>query len=236
MGKSIYRVLVVSPDGEAAAVIQEALEQAAHITERADNGRDGLFMAATERFDVMVCERSLPDGLDGLKLVQTLRSQRNSIAVIVLSDKATVAERIEGLQAGSDDYQGKPLDMLELIARVEALGRRDTLGHAVTKLAVEDLELHLLTQEVYRAGRQIDLLPREYSILRCLVENRGRVVTRNMLLETVWNYNRHTQTNMIEMHMCCLRQKVDKPFAYPLIKTVRGAGYTIEPSRGSLPH
>jgi two-component system OmpR family response regulator len=121
--------------------------------------------------------------------------------------------------------------MTELLARVEALGRRDSLAPAVTKLEVEDLELDLLTQEVYRAGKQIELLPREYSILRCLVENSGKIVTRKMLLETVWNYSRHTQTNLIEMHMCCLRQKVDKPFAHPLIQTVRGAGYIIRPTK-----
>jgi two-component system OmpR family response regulator len=228
MGKPSYRILVVEPDREAAAVIQRALEDETHVAEHVDNGRDGLFMAASERFQVMVCERSLPGGLDGLKLVRTLRSQRNPIAIMVLSDTATAAERVEGLRAGSDDYQCKPLDTEELIARIEALGRRDKLELAVTKLNTEDLELDLLTQEVFRAGKKVDLLPREYSILRCLLENKDKIVTRKMLLESVWNYSRHTQTNMIEMHMCCLRQKLDKPFPYPMIQTVRGAGYMIK--------
>jgi two-component system, OmpR family, response regulator len=231
MGKPSYRVLVVEPNHETAAVIQRALEEETHLAEHVDNGRDGLFMAASERFQVMVCERSLPDGLDGLKVVRTLRSQRNSIAIMVLSDTATAAERVEGLQAGSDDYQCKPLDTEELIARIEALGRRDKLELAVTKLNIQDLELDLLTQEVYRAEKKIELLPREYSILRCLLQNKDKVVTRKMLLEVVWNYSRHTQTNVIEMHMCCLRNKLDKPFPYPLIQTIRGAGYMIQSNR-----
>ncbi|HEX2940201.1 MAG TPA: response regulator transcription factor [Rhodopila sp.] len=221
------RILVVEGDRETAASIRQSFHDAGYITEHADNGRDGLFMAASERFDAIILERLLPGSFDGLKLLKTLRAQKNPVPVLILSSMAAVADRIEGLEAGSDDYLPKPFDMTELLARIEALGRRDRREPQVTTLVVDDLELDLLTRQVRRAGQKIELQPREFLLLQYLMRHAGQVVTRTMLLEDVWNYHFYPQTNVIDMHVSCLRQKVDKPFGRPLIHTVRGAGYMM---------
>ncbi|PPQ30173.1 DNA-binding response regulator [Rhodopila globiformis] len=221
------QLLVIDADKEIAAAIRRGLHDAGHIVELADNGRDGLFMAASDRFDVVILERALPGEIDGLKLVMTLRSHQNLVPILMLSMLASVTDRIEGLEAGCDDYLPKPFDMTELAARVEALKRRDHREARPSKLVVEDLELDLLTREVRRAGCRIDLLPREYLLLNYLMRHAGQVVTRTMLLENVWNYNFYPQTNVVDMQVSCLRQKVDKPFPRPLIHTVRRAGYMM---------
>jgi len=203
------------------------LKEAGHVVEHADNGRDGLFLAASETFDAVVLDRMLPGGIDGLRLVETLRAQKNSVPVMILSALADVDERVRGLKAGGDDYLTKPFAFAELLARVEALGRRSKGEGPLTKLVVEDLELDLLSRQVKRAGQKIDLQPREFRLLEYLMRHAGQVVTRTMLLEGVWDYHFDPQTNVIDVHVSRLRQKVDKPFPIPLIQTVRNAGYML---------
>jgi two-component system, OmpR family, response regulator len=197
------------------------------VVEHADNGRDGLFLAASETFDAVILDRMLPGGIDGLRLVETLRAQKNTIPVLILSALADVDERVRGLKAGGDDYLTKPFAFAELLARVEALARRGKGEGPVTKLVVEDLELDLLSRQVKRAGQKIDLQPREFRLLEYLMRHAGQVVTRTMLLEGVWDYHFDPQTNVIDVHVSRLRQKVDKPFPIALIQTVRNAGYML---------
>jgi len=195
--------------------------------ELADNGRDGLFLAASEAFDAVILDRMLPGGIDGIRLLETLRGQKNTVPVLILSALADVDERVRGLKAGGDDYLTKPFAFAELLARVEALARRGKGEGPVTKLVVEDLELDLLSRQVKRAGQKVDLQPREFRLLEYLMRHAGQVVTRTMLLEGVWDYHFDPQTNVIDVHVSRLRQKVDKPFPTPLIHTVRNAGYML---------
>jgi len=197
------------------------------VVEHADNGRDGLFMAASETFDAVILDRMLPGGIDGLKILETLRGQKNAVPVLILSAMAEVDDRVKGLKAGGDDYLTKPFAFAELLARVEALIRRGKGEGPVTKLVVEDLELDLLSRQVKRAGQKIDLQPREFRLLEFLMRHAGQVVTRTMLLEGVWDYHFDPQTNVIDVHVSRLRQKVDKPFPSGLIHTVRNAGYML---------
>ena len=221
------RILVVEDDKDVANFIVKGLKEAGHVVEHADNGRDGLFMAASETFDAIVLDRMLPGGVDGLRLLETLRSQSNTTPVMFLSALAQVDDRVRGLKAGGDDYMTKPFAFAELLARVEALTRRGKSEGPTTKLVVGDLEVELLSRGVRRAGQKIDLQPREFRLLEFLMRHAGQVVTRTMLLEGVWDYHFDPQTNVIDVHVSRLRQKVDKPFASPLIHTVRNAGYML---------
>ena len=221
------RILVVEDDKDVGAFVVRGLKEAGHVVEHADNGRDGLFMAASEAFDAVILDRMLPGGIDGLKILETLRGQKNTVPVLILSALADVDERVRGLKAGGDDYLTKPFAFAELLARVEALARRGKGEGPVTKLVVEDLELDLLSRQVKRAGQKIDLQPREFRLLEYLMRHAGQVVTRTMLLEGVWDYHFDPQTNVIDVHVSRLRQKVDKPFPTPLIHTVRNAGYML---------
>jgi two-component system OmpR family response regulator len=223
------RILVVEDDRDVAAFVVKGLREAGHVVEHAENGRDGLFMAAGEGFDAVILDRMLPGGVDGLGLLQTLRSQNNNIPVLFLSAMAQVDDRVRGLKAGGDDYLTKPFAFSELLARVEALNRRRHGDGPATKLVVGDLELDLLSRQVKRAGQKIDLQPREFRLLEYLMRHAGQVVTRTMLLEGVWDYHFDPQTNVIDVHVSRLRQKIDKPFPRPLIHTVRNAGYIIRP-------
>jgi two-component system OmpR family response regulator len=207
--------------------VVRGLKEAGHVVELADNGRDGLFLAASEAFDAVILDRMLPGGIDGIRLLETLRAQKNTVPVLILSALADVDERVRGLKAGGDDYLTKPFAFAELLARVEALARRGKGEGPVTKLVVEDLELDLLSRQVKRAGQKIDLQPREFRLLEYLMRHAGQVVTRTMLLEGVWDYHFDPQTNVIDVHVSRLRQKVDKPFPSPLIHTVRNAGYML---------
>ena len=218
------RILVVEDDKDVGGFVVRGLKEAGHVVEHADNGRDGLFMAASEAFDAVILDRMLPGGIDGLRLLETLRAQKNTVPVLILSALADVDERVRGLKAGGDDYLTKPFAFAELLARVEALARRGKGEGPVTKLVVEDLELDLLSRQVKRAGQKIDLQPREFRLLEYLMRHAGQVVTRTMLLEGVWDYHFDPQTNVIDVHVSRLRQKVDKPFPTPLIHTVRNAG------------
>ena len=221
------RILVVEDDKDVAGFVVKGLKEAGHVVEHAATGRDGLFMAASEAFDAIVLDRMLPGGVDGLRLLETLRSQGNNTPVLFLSAMAQVDDRVRGLKAGGDDYMTKPFAFAELLARVEALARRGKSEGPTTRLSVADLEMELLSRGVKRAGQKIDLQPREFRLLEYLMRHAGQVVTRTMLLEGVWDYHFDPQTNVIDVHVSRLRQKVDKPFPVPLIHTVRNAGYML---------
>ncbi|MBV8095396.1 MAG: response regulator transcription factor [Acetobacteraceae bacterium] len=221
------RILVVEDDKDVAGFVVRGLKEAGHVVEHADNGRDGLFLAASEPFDAVVLDRMLPGGIDGLRLLETLRAQKITVPVLFLSALGEVDDRVRGLKAGGDDYLTKPFAFAELLARVEALARRGKTDAPITKLTVADLELDLLSRQVKRAGQKIDLQPREFRLLEYLMRHAGQVVTRTMLLESVWDYHFDPQTNVIDVHVSRLRQKVDKPFPAPLIHTVRNAGYML---------
>jgi two-component system, OmpR family, response regulator len=222
------RVLVIEDDTDVAAYIVKALTEAGHNPSHADNGRDGLVMATTEDFDVLVVDRMLP-GPDGLTIIRTLRASEDQTPALILSALGDVDDRVKGLKAGGDDYLTKPFAASELLARLEALTRRASArgAPAETKLSVGDLEMDLLSRSVSRAGTVIDLQPREFRLLECLMRNAGSVVTRTMLLEDVWDYHFDPQTNVIDVHVSRLRQKIDRDFDTPLLQTVRGAGYVL---------
>jgi two-component system OmpR family response regulator len=221
------RILLVEDDAEVARFVVKGLKEAGHAVEHAPNGRDGLFLAASEPFDVLVLDRMLPGGVDGVRLVETLRTQGNRTPVLFLSALSAVDERVRGLKAGGDDYLPKPFAFAELLARVEALARRPAVDAPATRLKVGDLEMDLLARSVIRGGKRIDVQPREFRLLEQLLRHAGQVVTRTMLLEKVWDYHFDPQTNVIDVHVSRLRQKVDKGFDKALIHTVRNAGYMI---------
>src|SRR5208283_671878 len=227
-GGKKMRILVVEDDKDVAGFVVRGLREAGHVVEHAGNGRDGLFMAASESFDAVILDRMLPGGVDGLRLLETLRAQKNAVPVLFLSALAEVDDRVKGLRAGGDDYLTKPFAFSELLARVEALARRGKGDGPITRLQVGDLELDLLSRQVKRAGQKIDLQPREFRLLEYLMRHAGQVVTRTMLLEGVWDYHFDPQTNVIDVHVSRLRQKVDKPFPSQLIHTVRNAGYMLK--------
>ncbi|AHI26442.1 response regulator [Komagataeibacter swingsii] len=221
-------ILVVEDDPTVRSFVAKGLKEAGHLVELTDNGKDGLFMAVSEKFDLIILDRMLPGGIDGVRLLETIRAQNNTTPVLLLSALADVDDRVQGLKAGGDDYVTKPFAFSELLARVEALGRRGRTETAPqTKLELADLEIDLLSRTVRRAGQKIDLQPREFRLLEYLTRHAGQVVTRTMLLEGVWDYHFDPQTNVIDVHVSRLRQKVDKPFGTPLIHTIRNAGYML---------
>ncbi len=222
------RVLVVEDDRDVAGFVVKGLREAGHVAEHADNGRDGLFMAASEPFDAIILDRMLPGGIDGLRVLETLRGQDNHTPVLFLSAMAGVDDRVRGLKAGGDDYLTKPFAFSELLARVEALARRGHNSGPETKLVAGDLEMDLLSRSVRRQGQKIDLQPREFRLLEFLMRHANQVVTRTMLLEGVWDYHFDPQTNVIDVHVSRLRQKIDKPFDSAVIHTVRSAGYMLK--------
>ena len=223
---SAMRILIIEDDAEAGEYLCKGLRESGHGAELVQDGRDGLLQAATGEWDVLIVDRMLP-GLDGLSLVRHLRATGHSTPVLFLSALGEVDDRVKGLRAGGDDYLVKPYAFSELLARVENLARRQTTAPVATRLRVADLELDLLTRKVTRAGKVIDLQPREFQLLETLLRHPGRVMTRTMLLETVWDYHFDPQTNVIDVHISRLRQKVDRGFEQPLIHTVRGAGYCL---------
>lgn len=221
------RILVIEDDRTTGDYILQGLSEEGHVADLCHSGRDGLICAQTNDFDVLVVDRMLPD-LDGLSLVRTLRAARNLTPVIFLTALGGVDDRIEGLNAGGDDYLVKPFAFGELSARINALARRPQLRETQTELVAGDLRMDLISRSVTRAGVAIDLLPREFSLLECLMRRKGRVQTRTMLLEAVWDLNFDPQTNVVESHISRLRAKIDKPFNDEIIRTVRGAGYRID--------
>ncbi|RBO51614.1 DNA-binding response regulator [Rhodovulum sp. BSW8] len=220
------KLLVVEDDPTTAQFIARGLGEEGHSVDCLDNGRDALTRALATAYDVMVVDRMLPE-LDGLSLVRALRAAHVTTPAIFLTSMSGVDDRIDGLRAGGDDYLVKPFAFGELSARIEALGRRPPMQETETVLKAADLEMDLVRRTVSRAGRRIDLLPREFALLEHLLRHKGRVQTRTMLLESVWDINFDPQTNVVETHISRLRAKVDKPFDKELIATVRGAGYRI---------
>ena len=220
------RILVIEDDAETANYLVGGLEEEGHAVTRAGNGRDGLFLAMTETFDLLIVDRMLPE-LDGLTLVKTLRSAHMEAPILFLTTMAGIEERVTGLNAGGDDYLVKPFAFSELIARVNALARRPRGTAVETRFRVADLELDLLKRVVKRNGHEIPLQPREFRLLEYLMRHAGQVVTRTMLLDNVWNYHFDPRTNVVESHLSRLRTKIDKGFGTELIHTVRGAGYCL---------
>ena len=220
------RILVIEDDAAAAEYVAKGLREAGHTADLAGTGRDGLFLATTESFDLVILDRMLPE-MDGLTILRTMRASEITTPVLVLSALGDVDERVAGLTAGGDDYLTKPYAFAELLARAEALFRRRATEAPTTELHVGDLTMDLLSRRVTRAGVDIDLQPREYSLLELLMRHAGQVVTRTMLLEQVWGYHFDPQTNVIDVHVSRLRTKIDKDFSEPLLKTIRGAGYMM---------
>lgn len=220
------RILVIEDDVETANYVTTGLREEGHNVSCAYGGRDGLFMAASEDFDLAIVDRMLPE-IDGLAVVTALRAAKVQTPILFLTTMAGVEDRVAGLNAGGDDYLVKPFAFSELVARVSALGRRPRTTSSETLFKVADLEVDLLTRTVRRAGREIVLQPREFSLLEYLIRHAGHVVTRTMLLENVWDYHFDPKTNIVESHLSRLRNKVDKGFRIELIHTVRGAGYCL---------
>ena len=220
------KVLVIEDDPHVAGFLVKALREAGASVDHAADGKEGLFLASAAPHDVMVVDRMLP-GLDGLAIVRALRAAGDRTPVLILSALGEVDHRVEGLRAGGDDYLVKPFAFSELHARLEALLRRSGSEAPATRLQVSDLEMDLLARTVTRAGRPVDLQPREFRLLEYRMRHAGQVVTRTMLLEHVWDYHFDPQTNVIDVHVSRLRRKIDRDFETPLLHTVRGAGYVL---------
>jgi two-component system OmpR family response regulator len=220
------KILLIEDDSETAAYLMGGLREHGHVVDRAADGREGLFMATTGPYDVLIVDRMLP-GFDGLSLVKVARAANVRTPVLFLTTLAGIDDRVRGLDAGGDDYLVKPFAFSELLARVHALGRRPPLSDSPTLLRVGDLELDLQRRAAARAGRRIDLQPKEFRLLEYLMRHAGQVVTRTMLLEQVWDFHFDPKTSVVETHISRLRSKVDKGFALELIHTARGAGYCL---------
>ncbi len=220
------KLLVVEDDATTGSYIARGLREEGHVVDLIENGKDGLIAATSGKYDVLVLDRMLPQ-VDGLTVLKTLRGSGNRTPALMLTALSDVEDRIEGLQSGADDYLAKPFAFGELSARIHALARRPQALDAETILRAADLEMNLITRQVTRGGVSIDLLPREFALLEHLLRRKGRVQTRTMLLENVWDISFDPGTNVVETHVSRLRAKVDKPFERELIETVRGAGYRI---------
>lgn len=220
------RALLIEDDPHTAAFVCKAMREEGHVPDHVDNGRDGLFLATTERYDVLVIDRMVPV-LDGLSLLRALRAAGNATPAILLTALSDVDHRVEGLKAGADDYLAKPFAYAELSARMDNVRRRGGSEAPTTRLRVADLELDLLSRRATRGERRIDLQPRELRLLEYLMRQAGSVVTRTMLLEAVWDYHFDPQTNVIDVHVSRLRQKLEGPGEPSLLHTVRGAGYRL---------
>jgi len=220
------KILLIEDDREAASYLIQALDEAGHITRHAADGETGYAMASDMDYDVLIVDRMLPRR-DGLSIVESLRAEGDKTPVLILSALGEVDDRVTGLRAGGDDYLTKPYAFTELLARVEVLARRSSPSEAATSYQVGGLALDRLSRKVERDGETILLQPREFRLLEYLMKHAGKVVTRTMLLENVWDYHFDPQTNVIDVHMSRLRSKIDKGHASPLLHTVRGAGYMI---------
>jgi two-component system OmpR family response regulator len=220
------KLLLVEDDREAGAYLKRALGQAGHNVDIAAVGRDGLMLAVGEAYDVIVLDRMLPE-IDGMAILRTVRASKVRTPVLLLTAMGGIDDRVEGLEAGADDYLVKPFAFAELLARINALARRPPTHDVATVLHVGDLEVDLLKRLVTRSGEKIDLQPREFQILEYLARHTGRVVTRTMLLESVWDFHFDPKTNIVETHMSRLRGKLNRDGLPELIHTVRGAGYCL---------
>ncbi len=221
------RILLVEDDVKIASFVVKGLKAAGYAVDHARDGEDGLSLITTEPYDAAVVDIMLPN-LDGLSLIERMRKEGIRTPVIILSAKGSIGDRVKGLQTGSDDYITKPFAFSELLARVQALIRRANGLSEPTRLTVGDLSVNLLTREVARRGRKIDLQPIEFSLLEYLMRNAGRVVSKTMIMEHVWNYNFDPQTNVVEARICRLRDKIDRELDKKLIHTIRGVGYVLK--------
>ena len=225
-GIEAMKILVIEDDRRMGAYVRKGLEEHGHVVDLAPNGRDGLFLAAGETYDVMIVDRMLP-GLDGLGVVKTVRGAGVKTPILFLTTMAGIGDRVEGLEAGGDDYLVKPFAFAELLARINALARRPPMTEVLTIIRVADLEMDLIGRKVKRTGQDIALQPREFRLLEYMMRNAGRVLTRTMLLENVWEFHFDPKTNIVETHMSRLRAKIDKGFETELLETVRGSGYIL---------
>lgn len=224
------RILIIEDDLKTASFIEKGLKQAGFAVDRAADGEQGLFMACSEPYDTAVVDIMLPK-MDGLALTEALRKQNVRIPILFLSAKRTVDDRVLGLQRGGDDYLTKPFAFSELLARVQALIRRTSGSSEPTTFTVGDLSLNLVTRTVMRGDAKIELQPREFSLLEYLMRNAGRVVSKTMIMEHVWDYSFDPMTNVVEARICRLRDKIDKPYPKKLLHTVRGVGYVLREDR-----
>ena len=219
-------ILLIEDDDRVADFVEKGLREHGHVVARAADGRAGLIEAASRQFDLIILDRMLPQ-VEGMTILQTIRATGDATPVLVLSALGDTDERVRGLRAGADDYLAKPFAMSELLARVEVLSRRGAPVAQPTSMSLGDLDIDIAARIVWRGGKRIELTAREFRILEYLARNRGRVVTRSMLLEHVWDYHFDPQTNIIDQHVSRLRQKIERGFEAPLIETVRGAGYRM---------
>ncbi len=221
------RILVVEDDKKIASFISKGLKEAGFAVDLAPDGVDGLHLGTTEPYDAAIVDIMLP-GLDGLSLIERLREKRVATPVIILSAKRSVDDRVKGLQSGGDDYMTKPFSFSELLARVHALIRRSTRVSEPSKLSAGDLTVDLLTREVKRGDREISLPTREFALLEYLLRNKGRIISKTSILEHVYDYSFDPQTNVVDVLVCRLRNKIDKDFSDKMIHTVRGMGYVFK--------
>ena len=224
------RILLVEDDPSVSDYVARGLTEAGHTCTVLSDGTDGLFQATRESYDVLIVDRMLP-GLDGLSLVRALRGAGVRVPVLFLTALGGIDDRVTGLEAGGDDYLTKPFAFAELLARVNALARRPPVQDIKTVLRVADMELDMMRRQARRGDQAIDLLPKEFSLLEVLMRNAGRVVTRTMLLERVWDFHFDPKTSVVETHISRLRAKIDKPFAVALLHTVKNAGYMLHAPR-----
>ena len=220
------KLLLIEDDVQMAEFIVRGLKEHGHVTDHAMDGKDGLFLAVGEKYDVLIIDRMLP-GMNGLNIVKTMRATGNNTPALFLTTMGGIDDRVEGLEAGADDYLVKPFAFAELLARLSALMRRPPISNIQTKLRLGELEMDLLKREVSRAGKAIELLPQEFKLLEFLMRSEGRVITRTMLLESVWDFHFDPKTTVVETHMSRLRGKLDRGFEYEMIKTLRGVGYRL---------
>ena len=221
------KILCVEDNERVALFVKKGLIEAGHTVDHAANGRDGMFLAASEPYDVIIMDRMLPGDIDGLGIIAAVRKAGSKTPILILSALSDVDDRIRGLKSGGDDYLVKPFAFGELLARLDALVRRSQESHVETTLMVDDLSMNLVSRKVTRGGKSVTLQPREFKLLEYLMRHANQVVTRTMLLENVWDYHFDPRTNVIDVHVSKLRQKIDAGSERPLLRTVRNAGYML---------
>ncbi len=221
------KILCVEDNERVARFVKKGLIEAGHTVDHADNGRDGMFLAVSEPYDVIIMDRMLPGNIDGLGIIEAVRKAGNKTPILILSALSDVDDRIRGLTTGGDDYLVKPFAFGELLARLDALVRRSQESHVETTLVLDDLHVNLVSRKVTRGGKTVSLQPREFKLLEYLMRHANQVVTRTMLLENVWDYHFDPRTNVIDVHVSKLRQKIDAGSERPLLRTIRNAGYML---------
>jgi DNA-binding response OmpR family regulator len=225
--KSPMRILLVEDDEKIASFIIGGLRQSGFAVDHAANGLDGLHLATTEPYAVSIIDVMLP-GMDGLKVIEEMRRRKVNTPIIILSAKRSVEDRVRGLETGSDDYLSKPFSFSELLARVQALIRRSTSASEPTRLTVGELSMNLLTREVWRGETLVQLQPREFALLEYFMRNPGKVLSKTMIMEHVWDYHFDPQTNLVDVLVCRLRNKIDRDYDKKMLHTLRGVGYVLK--------